>query len=256
MLGPAIPWVRTSASAITWIGWLRPAIPRAGRSRLCVPAARTRPAGTAGAVTSHILTAGTADAVTSHILTAGTAAGVTSHVGAAGAVTSNVLAAGSAGPATGLVLAIGLLLRLTALCSAGPVSLGRLRGTGPAQVPDPLVVGVITEAAGASVPLFLKLTGTSSRGLLRCGLTSVILSRAGPRLSDGLSRSRSPRPARSLGGLPLPGIALAIKVMPSGVLPRLNAVVPWRPGFVIRGMRRPLVLPLLRPSAAHEVSYP
>ncbi len=182
--------------------------------------------------------------------------------------------------ASGLLLAVGPWLGLTTVRGAGPLSRngGRLglRRPSSAQVLEPLVVGVVTEAAGASVPLLLILPGRRIPRLLRDRLTRVILVPGSPWLRDGLRNSRFPRLAESLRRRPLPGITLPIGVLPPGVLP--PGVLPpgvlppgvlpprvrpgrrafafSRPGFVIRGVRRPLVLLVLRPSAAHKVSYP
>jgi hypothetical protein len=175
-----------------------------------------------------------------------------------------------ASAATGLLAAFGPLVWPTTVWGARPLNRngGRLslRRPSPAQVLEPLVVGVVTEAAAALVPLLLIRTARGIAGLLRDRLTRVILPPGRPRFRDGLRDRRSPGLAESLRRRPLfrvtrlarvlPAGVLRFGVVPSGILPGLGALVRSRPGLVIRGIGRPLVLLFLRPSAAHEVSYP
>src|SRR5215469_3694564 len=134
--------------------------------------------------------------------------------------------------ATGLLRAAGLWPRLPALASAAPltwnVGLPGLRRAASAQVLEPLVVRVIAEAACAALPLSLVVIGPGVPGLL--------LPRGRTR-RDGL-RNRPPRRAESPRGPPPLREALAVRVVPAGLLPRLD------------------VFAFLRPSAAHKSQLP
>jgi len=167
---------------------------------------------------------------------------------------------GAGSPATGLLVAVGLLPWLTTFGGTWPLSWddGRLglRRASPAQVVEPLIVSVIAEAAGTSLPLPLIVIGRRIPALLRDGIAHLILSRGSPWFRDGLHNPRSSRLGEPLSRRPILPITLAIRVLPAGVLPRLNAFALARRGFVVRGIGRPLVLLFLRPSAAHKVSYP
>jgi hypothetical protein len=149
---------------------------------------------------------------------------------------------------------------LTTALGTGPLSRDRiwlgLRRPSPTQVLEPLVVGIVPGAASAPIPITLVLPAYAALGLpsgLRVTgrsirLTIVILVAGSPWFRDSL-RNRGPSMlGQSLRGRPLIGVAVLIRCSPAVVLPGLRTTVFLWPGFVVRGIGRPLVLLGLRPS--------
>ena len=180
----------------------------------------------------------------------------------------------TAAPASGRLARSGL---------AGPDSARPLRGdclgpalgrTPPAQVLEPLVVGIVPEAPAAAIPLPLELIDLIPidpvAGLLGAWLATrhrqrLCLPSGSPWFRDGL-RDRGRGLGQPLSRRPLIRVGVRVRlvppcvlppcVLPARVLPGLGTVPFLGPGFVVRGIGRPLVLLSLRPSAAHEMSYP
>ena len=130
----------------------------------------------------------------------------------------------------------------------------RRTGHGPgrlplAQVLEPRVVDVVTEAARVRIVPARQARRAAARPASDRGRRTT-----GPRTPDPPEPTTAP--ARRPTGRPTPGptvrVTLLVSVMPPGAR-ATTGLLGLGPGFVIRsiGRRR-----FLRPSAAHEVSYP
>jgi len=160
-------------------------------------------------------------------------------------------------------LRLRLRLRLTIVGGECPRTRDRIgpafRRLSLAQVLEPRVIGVVTEAARVRIVPDL-LPGRLIHGLVRglpaipggVRLVQVILAPWSPWFRYALCGCGCPLLTGSLRRRPLVRVTLLVRVLPPGGRPRRDIALVG-PGFVIGDMGRRLVP---RPSAAHEVSYP